>query len=90
MRDLAQRRRDAEATLDAFVESSLATEGDVATREATLIVADDLIDYVAAYCEFGDPEHKTSKGTAWRETAGSFRSVKLRLATAVRRYMEAA
>lgn len=82
-----ERRRDVEARLDDIAEG---IAGDLSTNETALTIADDLIDYVAAYARCPEPAHKTRGGMAWRETSGTFRGVKVRFATAVRRYMEAA
>lgn len=90
MRDIHERRRDAEAALDRLAEHSTDTDGDLAPTEVTLRVADDLFDIVASFCQLQAAIHKTSRGVAWREASGTYRNIKLRIATAARRYVNAA
>jgi hypothetical protein len=90
VRSWDERRRDVESRLDALAEMSRDTGGDVSPTEASLTVADDLLDYLVAYCRFPAATHKKYKGAAWREASGQFCSLKLRLSTAARRYCGAA
>lgn len=89
-RDLAERRRDVEGWLDHLAEAAEHTEGDISLRDVPLTVADDLIDYLAAFCRMPAPAHKTDRGVAWRETSGAFRGLRVRLATEAKRYLDAA
>lgn len=89
-RDMAQRRREVEGWLDHLAEAAEHTEGDISLRDVPLTVADDLIDYLATFCRLPEPEHKTDRGVAWRETSGPFRGLHVRLATAAKRYINAA
>lgn len=86
-RDFNERRRDAEAALDRLAESSDVTGGDLGPTEMTVRVADDLFDYIAGYCLLEPAIRRTSRGVAWREASGNYRGIKIRLATAAKRYL---
>jgi hypothetical protein len=82
--------RDIENLLDGFYEAALSTDGAVSVTEVWLTVADDKIDALAQYARLPEPQHKTTKGLAWRETAGQSGPLKMRLSTAARRFTNAA